>query len=95
MGTADWKEFRDRGKDIRNNRLLRHRKYIYTFCIKNKLHYFTIQDWQIRVSDGNVTVDFFPKAKRYHNITLNKRGSYHNLQGFIKSVFKLKPDDPE
>jgi hypothetical protein len=90
METADWRDFRDRGKDIRNNRLKRHRKYIYLFCQQYGLTYFTIQDWQIRVSDGNTVVDFFPKAKKYHNITTQKRGSYHYLGSFIKSVFNLE-----
>jgi hypothetical protein len=89
MENADWKEFRDRGKEIRTNRLKRHRKFIYLFAQEYGLNYFTIQDWQIRVSDGKVAVDFFPKAKKYHNITSDKRGSYHYLGSFMKSVFNL------
>jgi hypothetical protein len=95
MDTADWKQYRDKGKEIRSTRLKLHREFIHLFAREHGLDFKAVQDWQLRVSDGQaITVDFFPKARRYHNISSGKRGSYHNLQGFISSVFHIKVNDP-
>lgn len=88
MDTDDWKEFRKQGERIKANRLKRHHKAIDNFC-RNRadLGYTMLTEWQIRISNHKTTLDIFPKGKRYHNLTADKRGAYHNLIGFLKSVF--------
>ncbi len=87
MESEDWKEFQKKGKEIRRGRQNRHVKAVRTFAKDYGLHCKMIQDWQVRISDSKTTMDIFPQAKRYHNLTLDKRGTYHNLNGFLKSVF--------
>lgn len=97
MDTDDWKEFRKQGERIKANRLKRHHKAIDSFC-RNRadLSYTMLTEWQIRISGHNshtqhsTVLDIFPKGKRYHNLTADKRGAYHNLIGFLKSVFPTK-----
>lgn len=88
MDSEDWKEFRKKGKEIRRGRQERHSKAVIRYAKDHGLSHKLIQEWQIRISDGKTTLDIFPQAKRYHNLTRNKRGDYYNLNGFLKSVFK-------
>ena len=87
MDSEDWKEFQKKGKEIRRGRQERHRKAVLRFALDKGLSHKLIQEWQIRISDGKTTMDIYPQAKRYHNITTNKRGDYHNLSGFLNSIF--------
>lgn len=91
MDSEDWKAFQKKGKEIRRGRLQRHQKAILKFALNKGLSHMYIQEWQIRISDGKTTMDLYPQAKRYHNITKNKRGSYHHLTGFLNSIFKDGP----
>lgn len=93
MDTEDWKAFQKKGKEIRRGRLQRHQKAILHFALNKGLSHKYVQEWQIRISDGTTTLDLYPQAKRYHNITKNKRGSYHHLTGFLNSVFKNEARD--
>ena len=88
MDADDWKDFQKKGKEIRLGRQHRHSKAIRRFALEKGLSHQFIQEWQIRISDGETTLDLFPQGKRYHNITKNKRGEYHHLTGFLNSVFK-------
>jgi len=88
MDSEDWKEFQKKGKEIRRGRQERHSKAILRFALDHGLSHKYIQEWQIRISDGKTTMDIFPQAKRYHNLTKDKRGDYHHLTGFLKSVFR-------
>lgn len=88
MDSDDWKAFKKKGKEIRRGRQERHRKTVLRFALDHGLSHQHIQEWQIRISDGKTTLDIFPQSKRYHNLTRNKRGNYHHLHGFLKSVFK-------
>lgn len=87
MDSEDWKEFQKKGKEIRRGRLQRHQKAILHFALNRGLAHKYIQEWQIRISNGTTTMDLYPQAKRYHNLTTGKRGDYHHLKGFLKSVF--------
>jgi hypothetical protein len=87
MDSEDWKEFQKKGKEIRQGRMKRHQQAIRLFVLENKLSFTLIKDWHIRISDGKTTLDLYPQAKRYHNLTKNKRGDYHNLKGFLTSIF--------
>ncbi len=87
MDSEDWKEFQKKGKEIRRGRQDRHIKAVKRFAKANGLHCKMIQNWQVRISNDTTTMDIFPQAKRYHNLTKNKRGNYHNLSGFLNSVF--------
>ena len=87
MDSEDWKAFQKKGKEIRRGRMERHSKAIKRFAIDNALSYTHIQEWQIRISDGVTTMDLYPQAKRYHNLKTGKRGDYHNLKGFLNSIF--------
>ncbi len=87
MDTDDWKEFQQKGKEIRRGRQNRHIKAINKFAKDYGLKCKMIQNWQIRISDDKTTMDLFPQAKRYHNLTKDKRGDYHNLNGFLYSIF--------
>ena len=87
MDSDDWKEFQKKGKEIRRGRQQRHGKAVIRFAKSRGLSHTFIQEWQIRISDGVTTMDIFPQAKRYHNITKKKRGDYHNLNGFLNSIF--------
>lgn len=88
MDAEEWKEFQRKGKIIREARLQRHRKFIQNFASDKNLSYEEIQPWQIRIKSKFITMDLFPMSKRYHNISLDRRGTYHKLPGFLNSVFK-------
>ena len=88
MDSDDWKEFHKVGRNIKQNRQERHRLFLYSFAYKNKLRYTAVQEWHIRVSSDKTTMDFFPQSKKYHNLTLNKRGTYNNLESFVNSIFR-------
>lgn len=88
MDSDDWKEFQKKGKEIRRGRQERHTRAIYNFAKDRGFKCKIIQAWQIRISDGTTTMDIFPQAKRYHNLTKDKRGDYHHLNGFLNSIFK-------
>jgi hypothetical protein len=88
MDADDWKEFQAEGKRIRLGRQQRHNNAIIKFANERGLKVKTIQKWQLRISDSNTTIDIFPQQKRYHNLTKDKRGDYHHLNGFLYSIFK-------
>lgn len=89
MDAQDWKEFKEQGKAIRNNRLQRHTTVCHFAARKLGLKMENVQPHQIRLSDKNLSlvVDIFPMGKKYHNITHNKRGTYFHLTSFIYSLY--------
>ena len=87
MDSEDWKDFQKQGKIIRENRLKRHRKFIYAFCMKNNLRYTPVQEWQLRIANDRTVMDLFPMSKKYHNLNDNRRGMYYNLESFLNAIF--------
>jgi hypothetical protein len=87
MDNQDWKDFKKKGDIIRKSRLERHKRVIYRVAIEKDLSCKALLPTQIRISDHKTEMDLFPMSKRYHNITTNRRGGYHNITGFLYSVF--------
>ena len=88
MDSTDWKAFHEIGKMIRLRRQEKHRLACYKFAANHGLRYTPVQEWHIRIASDNIVLDLFPKSKHYHNRTTDNRGVYHNLEGFLHSVFK-------
>lgn len=42
---------------------------------------------QIRITSTQKKIDIYPVNRKYHDLTKNQGGDYHNLDGFLKSFF--------
>ena len=60
---------------------------LHEYCGENGIDIEWITERQCRLSDGKIRVDVFPLGKRYHNITIDERGGYADLIGFMQITF--------
>lgn len=61
------------------------KKLIFEFSKNNKVFVKEISKNQIRVY-AKEKIDIYPKAKRYHNITLNIRGDIELIKPFLETI---------
>jgi len=59
-------------------------------CTRLGLSLSKFTEFHHRITNGKVTIDFYPVSRKYHNISTQKRGTvHHNLEGFLKIGFGL------
>jgi hypothetical protein len=48
-----------------------------------------VTDYQYRLSCNSIILDIFPMSRKYHNVTLNKRGKYSDEKDLL-TFLKIK-----
>ena len=80
-----WADYRKAQKQRRKDRLPKSQQEIEDL----KLAGFEVikrTEYHYSVIKGTHRIDLYPTHKRYHVLTTNRRGTYRNLESFIKSV---------
>lgn len=89
LDADDYKELREQTKERKKNRQDANAIVVVNWCELNNVKCNQINPYQMRISDGTVIMDIFLQSKKWHNITLNKRGIIRTtIYKFLDETFK-------